>query len=166
MPTTLVPRRHAPETVVQEATMNTILVGTDGSPSADTALDFAIELCLDTGAKLEVLAVRPRLAPHGGGVAVDEIEEAGGAQRIARRAAERAKAAGVEATPRADHGVPEKVIADAARSLGVEIVIVGSRGLGTIRSALMGSVSRALIKHADVPVTVVTSHHDREPATV
>jgi nucleotide-binding universal stress UspA family protein len=146
--------------------MNTILIGTDGSPSASAALDFAIELCQDTGAKLEVLAVRPHLPVRGGGVPVNEVEEPVGAQHIAQRAAERARAAGVEATPRADHGVPEKVIADAARSLGADLVIVGSRGLGTIGSLLMGSVSRSLVQHAEVPVTVVSSHHHREPATV
>ena len=44
--------------------MNTVLLATDGSPTAAQALDFAIEVCQDTGARLEVLTVRT-LGAHG-----------------------------------------------------------------------------------------------------
>ena len=145
--------------------MNTILIGTDGSPSADSALDFAIELCRDTGAALTVLAVRPPVpAMRGGSVPILEVEEPGGVARIARQAAATAREAGIDAQDRTAHGDPADEIASTAREIGADLVVVGSRGLGTVGSVLMGSVSRALVKHAGLPVTIVKSDHDRQPA--
>jgi nucleotide-binding universal stress UspA family protein len=146
--------------------MKTILIGVDGSPSADAALDFAIELCQDTGATLEVLAVRPHLPVRGGGVAILEIESPEGARSIARRSADRALAAGVRSDAHVAHGSPAESIAESAGGLGADLIVVGSRGLGTVSAVLMGSVSRWLVRHADIPVTIVSTHHDREPAAV
>jgi nucleotide-binding universal stress UspA family protein len=140
--------------------MKTILVATDGSEAAAEALDFAIELARDTGAQLEVLAVKPPPIVSKGGPAppVFEVEEPGGAERIAAAAAEKAAAAGVRAHPHAGHGEPVDVIAAASESLDADLVVVGSRGLGAIAGALMGSVSHGLIKRAHVPIVVVPQH--------
>jgi nucleotide-binding universal stress UspA family protein len=141
--------------------MQTILFGTDGSPSAEAALEFAIELCRDTGADLRVLAVQPpRPRGRGGALTILEIEDAAGARRIAERAVERAREAGITAQALTGKGEPSAVIADEARAGGVDLVVVGSRGLGPVSGVLMGSVSRALVTRAEVPVTVVLSQHD------
>jgi nucleotide-binding universal stress UspA family protein len=143
-----------------EVTMKTILVSTDGSEGASEALDFGIDLARETGAELEVLAVKPPPILSKGGPAppIFEIEEPGGAERIAARAAEKAAATGVHAHPHAGHGEPVDVIAAASESLHADLVVVGSRGLGGIAGALVGSVSHGLIKRAHVPVTVVPKH--------
>jgi nucleotide-binding universal stress UspA family protein len=145
--------------------MNTVLYASDGSSSAEAALEFAIELCRDTGAGLRVLAVQPpRMAGRAGALPILEIEETGGAQRIAQRAAERAGAAGIDALATTGHGDPADVIAAEAHAAGADLVVVGSRGLGAVSSLLMGSVSRALVTRADVPVTVVLAQH--EPSAI
>jgi len=41
----------------------------------------------------------------------------------------------------------------------VELIMVGSRGLGGVCSALLGSVSHAVLNQADRPVLVVKHHH-------
>jgi nucleotide-binding universal stress UspA family protein len=143
--------------------VKTIMIATDGSEQAAGALDVAIELAKDAGAKLEVLSVRPlRPAGRGGaGPAVLEVEEQGGAQHIAEAGVTTAVAAGVEATAHIAHGDVVDCICDASNSLAVELLVIGSRGHGAVAGALLGSVSHALIKRSQVPVTIVrhaTSH--------
>ena len=50
-------------------------------------------------------------------------------------------------------GLPAAVLRDAARD--ARLLVVGSRGLGGIRRALMGGVSDAVVRHARCPVLVV-----------
>lgn len=139
--------------------MKTIAYATDGSQSAADALAFAVELCKETGATLEVIAVTPPRAVGKGsaGIAVTEVEEVGGAEHLAESAAATAREAGLSANTHVRHGDPAKEIADAAAESGADLLVVGSRGLGALRGALMGSVSRSLVAHSKVPVTVVKS---------
>ncbi len=52
-------------------------------------------------------------------------------------------------------GKPAAEIVALAEELGVGLVVVGSRGLGGVRRALMGSVSDSVVRHAHCPVLVV-----------
>jgi nucleotide-binding universal stress UspA family protein len=145
--------------------MKTILLATDGSALADEALEFAIELCHDTGAELDVLSVTvPIIATRGGAVPLVAVEEPSETEKIARAATEKARAAGVRAEALTAHGQPATEIARVANERSAELIVAGSRGLGAIRGALLGSVSRRLIKHSGgIPVTVVKAqadHHD------
>jgi nucleotide-binding universal stress UspA family protein len=47
------------------------------------------------------------------------------------------------------------VLADAASTLGADVLVVGSRGHGSISGALLGSVSHALVRRSPVPLTIV-----------
>jgi nucleotide-binding universal stress UspA family protein len=42
-----------------------------------------------------------------------------------------------------------------AEELGADLIVMGSRGLGGVRRALMGSVSDSVVRHAHCPVLVV-----------
>jgi nucleotide-binding universal stress UspA family protein len=73
--------------------------------------------------------------------------------------AQRATDAGLVATPRADSGdgdVAHAILA-AAAELEADVIVTGTRGLGGMRSLLLGSVSHALVHHADRAVLVVPS---------
>jgi nucleotide-binding universal stress UspA family protein len=90
-----------------------------------------------------------------------EIDEA--AQRAAHQTAEEgaglARAAGLEASPRArtrEGSVADAVLAEADQA-DASAVVLGSRGLGGIGSLLLGSVSHAVLQHADRAVVVVPS---------
>ncbi len=52
-------------------------------------------------------------------------------------------------------GRPDKEIVRLSEDLGVGTIVLGSRGLGGVRRALMGSVSESVIRHAHCPVFVV-----------
>ena len=145
--------------------MKTIVIATDGSDSAAQALEFAIDLARDTSAALHVLSVRPpRAVGRGGaGPAILEVEEVQGAEHIAEAAAQRAREAGVDATPHTAHGDVVTSIAEAATAFGAELLVVGSRGMGALSGAVMGSVSHALVHQSPVPVTMV--RHAAVPAS-
>jgi len=140
--------------------MKRIMLATDGSALAGEALEFALELCQDTGASLDVLSVTvPVVASHGAGVPVIAVEEPAQTDRITREAVERARAAGISAEALTAQGQPATEIARVAAERSVDLIVTGSRGLGMIRGALLGSVSGALIRSGgDIPVTVVKAH--------
>jgi nucleotide-binding universal stress UspA family protein len=52
-------------------------------------------------------------------------------------------------------GDPDKEILRTAEALGVGLIVIGSRGLGALTRALMGSVSDSVVRHAHCPVFVV-----------
>jgi nucleotide-binding universal stress UspA family protein len=52
-------------------------------------------------------------------------------------------------------GDPAKTVLSEARRLEVELIVVGSHGHGLLFDALLGSVSAAVLRHAEVPVLVV-----------
>ena len=145
--------------------MDLIVHATDGSAEAAEALDLAIELAKDTGAKLAVLSVHTPV-PGGKGLAppISEVELPHGSQHLAEAAAATANAAGIDTKPYVATGEPAKEIVRLANELGADLIVIGSRGFGGVRGALVGSVSRAVMTHSTVPVTVVTSRAVREPA--
>ena len=143
--------------------MKTILFATDGSDGAWEALEFAIELAKETGAEIEVLAVKPPpvLSKGGVGAPILEVEEDQGAEHVAATAAAKAEGSGVHARAHVEHGEPAEAIAAVGERLQADLIVVGSRGLGAIKGAMLGSVSHELVKKSRIPVTIVRekAHH-------
>jgi nucleotide-binding universal stress UspA family protein len=52
-------------------------------------------------------------------------------------------------------GRADEEIVDLAQSIGAGMIVMGSRGRGRIRRALMGSVADSVVRHAHCPVTIV-----------
>lgn len=101
-----------------------------------------------------------RLGAHALGL--DEI-----VRELARERADQgvalAQAAGFQATARVGEGKGWRVICDVAEELDAQAIVVGARGLSRVQSALLGSVSAAVVVHARQPVLVVSSHARPEP---
>jgi nucleotide-binding universal stress UspA family protein len=143
----------------------TILLATDGSEEGKLATQAAIELSRDTNSELHVVYVLPTPAQlTGHHLYSDEIRETliGGAEREAERflkeQAERIESDGGKVSEtHLRSGDPDKEILRTAESLGVGLIVVGSRGLGAISRALLGSVSDSVVRHAHCPVFVVRS---------
>lgn len=143
-----------------------ILIAYDGSADAQTAIETAGALF--AGSPVVVLTVwegfSEVIARAGAGLAAapldfDEIDQAN--SRAARERAEQgcglARTAGLEAEPRVaqqDVTVWQTILGQ-AEAVGADAVVMGSRGLTGVRSLLLGSVSHAVLQHADRPVVVV-----------
>lgn len=148
-----------------------VLIGTDGSDDAIAAAQRAVEL-LAAGATVRVVCIAepPVVASSGmesgftGGIAtaeeVDAAWTAVGAQ--AEDALERTAAAlgGASVVTEVVRGAPGAALCDRAAELGADVVVVGSRGLGAIRRALLGSVSSYVVNNAPCPVLVVRAGTD------
>lgn len=143
--------------------MKQILVATDGSENARYAVDQALELARACEAKLLITYVRHAPLPVLGEPVFQRSlsRELRQAQEATRTAAELARGAGIEAEVEILEGNAGAHILELARSRDVDLVVVGSRGLGTVAGALLGSVSREIVHHADRPVLVATRRADR-----
>jgi len=88
---------------------------------------------------------------------LDEI-----AHELAREKSDRgvalARTAGFEVQGRVAEGKSWSTICDVAEKLDAEPVVVGARGLSRVQSALLGSVSSAVLAHVDRPVLVIPTH--------
>jgi len=52
-------------------------------------------------------------------------------------------------------GAPDEAIVRPSDTLGAGLVVLGSRGLGGIRRALLGSIAESVVRHARCPVLIV-----------
>jgi YjbE family integral membrane protein len=139
-----------------------ILVPTDGSPGAARALEQALTLRrqLREGERIELHVInvqRPVTGNVASFVAAESIddyhrERSEKALEPARRAL---SAAGVAAQEHQRVGEPGRAIAETAAAAGIDLVVMGARGLATHTGALLGSVARSTLEQCAVPVLVV-----------
>jgi nucleotide-binding universal stress UspA family protein len=128
---------------------NAIVCGIDGSADSRAALAYATELAgrLDARLVLAHVVEPPRSLSA---TLVDRQAEAG------RLLGEVAEATGVDgAEQRVVTGLPAERLADLADDESAQLIVVGSRGRGPLRAALLGSVSTSVIGLARCPVLVV-----------
>lgn len=137
-----------------------LLVPTDGSDNAMRAVHYVASLA-QRGLPLEVALLnvqRPVMSGEVGQVAPIEITEdrralaAGAAIAKARSLLDAAK---LPVTVHEAIGHAGEEIARAAAELGCDGIVMGHRGLGMLRSLVMGSVSEQVVRLAQVPVTLV-----------
>lgn len=141
----------------------TILLATDGSDEGKLATQAATELSKETGSEMHVVYVLPTPAQLiGHHLYSDEIKETliGGTEREAetflKEQADRIGSDGGKvAETHLRSGDPDKEILRLAETLDVGLIVIGSRGLGAVSRALMGSVSDSVVRHAHCPVFVV-----------
>ncbi|MBI1848427.1 MAG: universal stress protein [Candidatus Rokubacteria bacterium] len=134
-----------------------VLLATDGSDHARRATTLLRAFPLPPSAEILVLSVaRIPFAPPVPST-IRELEDAAIAD--ARRIAEDARSALASRWPsveaRAMAGDPRTKILEVAEGWPASLVVVGARGLGAVKSALLGSVSTAVVHHAKCPVLVV-----------
>jgi nucleotide-binding universal stress UspA family protein len=133
-----------------------ILLATDGSEEGILASRTAIDIAQKTDSELHVVYVGEFLPTFLAETEVEPAQVKREAQKLLDAQVRGIESAGGTVTDahlklgRADH---EIVVL--AEQLGAGLVVVGSRGAGRIRRALMGSVSDSVVRHAHCPVLVV-----------
>jgi nucleotide-binding universal stress UspA family protein len=139
------------------AALQTIVVGYDETEPSKRALDRAADLAKAFGAKLVVTSVAPTLEPASGRGAggidptdtpADHVAELG-------RAREYLSGKGVEADYQAAIGEPADAIVQLASERSADLIVVGTRELGTLSRLLGQSVSDSVAHHARCDVLIV-----------
>jgi nucleotide-binding universal stress UspA family protein len=147
-----------------------ILICYDGSADARAAIDHGARLLQGEKATLltiwqpfvNVVAHTPTFGLGAAVVDSEKIDEESrrAANEYAEEGVRLAAEAGVEAQPRVEAegtATTARTILAVAEELDASAIVMGSRGLTGIKSLLLGSVSHAVIQHADRPVIVVPS---------
>lgn len=140
--------------------MKKLLVGVDGSEPSLKAIRKATEYATALKAQLVlayVLAPMNHLAEAYAGPITD-LEEADrkNAEVMLRDAAKSVREAGCPVEAVILRGPPAQTLAERAeQDEGVEMVVVGSRGLGAVASVILGSVTDRLVRVSKKPVLVI-----------
>ena len=123
--------------------IGTIVVGTDGSETAETAVLRAGELAKATGASLHIVSA------HGGAVPPEVtsalLEKSAGALHVR----------GIECECHARQGDPADALLDVAEQEKAGMIVVGNRGMHGSRRFLLGSVPDKVSHHAPCSVLIV-----------
>lgn len=136
-----------------------ILVATDGSSDAELAITTAADLATSTGSELHVVTAGfvPPMYPYRDLYSPEALERARQeAKEMLDSQVERIRSAGETAVE--SHlrlGQADREIVDLADDIGAGLIVMGSRGRGGIRRALMGSVSDSVVRHSHCPVMIV-----------
>ena len=136
------------------------LVAVDGSPASLRAVNLAIEFTTVRQQASMILLNVQNLTMLGPGIGImtaawiEEEEERTGEEALKGPVAA-CQAAGVLFTARCERGAPAATIDQIARKENVDHIIMGTRGLGSIRGLLVGSVATQVLHLVDVPVTLV-----------
>ena len=140
-----------------------IVVGTDGSQTAASAVEQAVQMAAAMGARLEIVSayepvpasrlraevqqappdVQWTIGPR------EDVEELlGGAARLAGEA-------GVTAGTHARQGDPADAILDVAEETHAALIVVGNKGMTGARRFLLGSVPNKISHHAPCSVLII-----------
>jgi nucleotide-binding universal stress UspA family protein len=134
---------------------DTILVPTDGSDQADTAIDHAASLARQHGATIHLLYVadtnRDSVTTLGGQV-VDALEAEG--EQILENATERLDDA-LEVADAIETGDPVETILDYAELVDADLIVMGTHGRRGIDRYLLGSTTERVVRLSSIPVLTI-----------
>jgi nucleotide-binding universal stress UspA family protein len=163
------------EAAVERATYACVVVGTDGSETAERAVRQAAELAHADGARLVVVTAyegaRRTAMDHLAGTAASSesarqsgipgdvqwmLTDRGQADGVAQAGRQIAHEVGAaDVVINADEGDPAEVIIETADLHDADLIVVGSVGLVGPQRFLLGSVASAVLHHAPCDVLVV-----------
>jgi nucleotide-binding universal stress UspA family protein len=140
-----------------------IVVGTDGSETAQEAVKQATELASTVGAKVYLVSA---YEPVPDGRLRDERQEVPedlqwmvnpreDVESTLKDGAEKVESAGVETETFAREGDPADAILDVAEEKGADLIVVGNKGMTGAKRFLLGSVPNKVSHHAPCSVMII-----------
>ena len=136
--------------------ISTIAVGTDGSETAEIAVDVAAEMARRFDAKLVLVSAYGDPAPGSSGGRVDESEfawnPAAQLGEILARTERNLRDAGIDCVTRTGRGDPAKALVKIAKDCSADLLVIGNKGL---HRRVLGSVPNSVTHKADCSVLVV-----------
>ncbi|MBN2229097.1 MAG: universal stress protein [Candidatus Thorarchaeota archaeon] len=144
---------------IEPIKIKSILVAVDGSAHSEKAVRYACAMGPPLGAEVVLLHVVPMVVsatPYHDTVSDQpfiSLQNLG--EDILERAKKLANRCGCEVVDMISHGDPAAQIIDIASERGVDIIIIGSRGLSGIKRLFTGSISDKVSKSASCPVMII-----------
>lgn len=160
---------HCPVLIARGPRIAKAVFAEDGSESAYRARKLLVRWPIFGGAEVRVVAVSQIARPLLSGVTAGVYEEAREAQRelevetrhaysvLAEEAAADLRVAGIVASAMVREGDPAAQIVECAKHAGADVIVIGTRGRGSVTRAMLGSVARAVLLTAPCSVLVVPS---------
>jgi len=140
-----------------------ILVAIDGSETSIKALDHAVGLAKVHGSSINLIAVIENLKlPFGAQYRLWANESHQELMRTSLESLNKEMMRVKDSNPRIEvdaivrEGDPASIIVRVADEEGYDLIVMGRKGMGIIEGLVMGSVTRKVVKTANVTVTVVT----------
>ena len=148
-----------------------ILLATDASRDAELARTTAVDMATTTDSELHVVTVAPgypsvdvnipQVVEHLHTQAEKVLQEQ--VEKIAQAGGKVAQKHLKIADPMGERHRAQQIVR-VAEEIGAGLIVIGSRGRGGVRRALMGSVSDSVVRHAHCPVLVVRYEKERAAA--
>lgn len=136
-----------------------VLVPTDGSEQAANAVEEGIRLAEQLGATVHALHVvdefEAKIVPITGEQEQKRAEYLDYGERITGEVADLAEEAGLDCVTAVETGIAHKEIQRYVEENDIDLVVIGSRGLGGVEEMLLGSTADKVVRLVDRPVTVV-----------
>ena len=140
-----------------------IVVGTDGSQTAEKAVTAAIELAALSGAALELVSAyepvsNQRLREESREVPKDlewMVNPREDVEGTLKEAAEKLKEQGVDVETYSRQGDPADAILDVAEEQNADLIVVGNKGMTGAKRFLLGSVPNKVSHHAPCSVMII-----------
>jgi nucleotide-binding universal stress UspA family protein len=149
--------------------LDRIVVGVDGGGNSRRALNLAMSLAEESGGEVVVVhsweipfAYDPVALTAAGWQPQEELFEEQSEKLVSELLAEvlKARPAGSDVTVSVVRSKARPVEALLEASAGADAIVVGSRGRGSVRGLLLGSVSQSVLHRSPIPVVVLPRHAD------
>jgi nucleotide-binding universal stress UspA family protein len=134
-----------------------IVFATDGSDHARKALDYARNLADLHKSRVFIVHVYPNLSDFLGFKDYSDIatQRIANGEKILDEAAEALSSHGLTVETELLEGPTAEAILQVAEVRKADLIILGARGLGTLKGLLLGSVSHKVLQHASCPVLII-----------